>query len=160
MSLSVNFGITTDDPITVNKTFSARFTKELDPLDEVDEINPYFELQYDSSYFSNQINYAYVPTFKRYYFVKKALLPSNMMGLQLNVDVLKSNEEGIMNTSCIIRRTGALNNPTYVQDANLPIEQSRQNVNVFPFDGTSPHGVKNSTTGEYVTAAHLVIHTI
>lgn len=160
MSLSVIFGTTTDDPITVNKDFSTAFTTDLNPLEAVDEINPYFELKYNAQYFTNQINYAYISTFKRYYFVKKILLPSNMMGLQLNVDVLKSNESDIMDTSCIIVRTGGLSKPTYTQDSKLPIEQGRQNIRVFPFDANSPHGVKDGTTGEYVTGTHLVIQTI
>lgn len=153
MSFPVVFYNNTDDPIVLNKTPSQLFSKTMDPLGEVNELNPYFEVKYHTDY--NNVNYAYIDTFKKWYFVVKSLLPDNMWGLQFVVDPLMSNKTAIEELTCVIKRTGKEGSkPSYVQDELLPIEKGRQFLYKFPFD-SSPHG----TVGPHM-GAHLVIHTI
>lgn len=156
MAFDVDFYINTDDPATLNKTPTKQFTTPMSPIGEVNELSPYFEVQYSSNY--DSINYAYISEFGRWYFVSKSLLPNNMYGLSLTVDVLKSNETEIGNLTAVITRTGGITKPTYSQDPLLPIEPSRKLLKTFNFS-SSPHGIK-SGNNTYTTGVHLVIHTI
>lgn len=156
MSFSVNLYTITDDPIVVNKSIPETYiTVTLDPIGDIDELNPYFELEYSDSY--DDINYAHISKFGRYYFVKKILLPKNRYGFQLTVDVLKSNETNILGLNTTIVRTGGIKKPTYVQDALLPIEPSRQYCRVYRFS-SSPHAGYDGS--QHHTYKHLVLHTI
>lgn len=152
MSLIVDFYTNTDDPIVLNKTPISRFQKEMNPLGEISELTPYFEVKYSSDY--DNINYARIGKFGKYYFVTKALLPSNMYALYFSVDPLMSNKTAIENLTCVIKRTGKIDKPTYVQDSLLPVEKGRQILYRYPFD-SSPHGTSGGSMG-----AHIVIHTI
>ena len=153
MSFTVNLYKVTDDPIVVNKTIPQTSASiVMSPVGDIDELTPYFEVDYSQAY--DDINYAYISKFDRYYFVKKILLTKHRYGLQFNVDVLKSNETEIFNLTTTITRTGKLSKPTYVQDSLLPIESNRQFVRAFHFDGTSPH-IDNG----YVQS-HLILQTI
>lgn len=142
----------TDDPIVLNKTPEQLFVKNMKPLGEINELNPYFEVKYSSAY--DNVNYAHIAIFDKWYFVVKSLLTNNMWGLQFIVDPLMSNKTAIENLTCVIKRTGSIAAPTYVQDELLPIEKGRQTLYKYPFD-RSPHGTSGGTMG-----AHVVIHTI
>lgn len=148
----VTFYKNTDDPIVLNKTPEQMFVKNMKPLGEINELNPYFEVKHHTDY--DNVNYAYIGIFKKWYFVVKSLLPNGMWGLQFIVDPLMSNKTAIENLTCVIKRTGSISAPTYVQDELLPVEKGRQTLYKYLFD-SSPHGTSGGTMG-----AHVVIHTI
>ena len=152
MSFTVTFYNNPDDPIVLNKTPRELFSTPMTPLGEINELNPYFEVKYSSAY--DSVNYAHIAIFDKWYFVVKSLLTNNMWGLQFIVDPLMSNKTAIENLTCVIKRTGSISAPTYVQDELLPIEKGRQTLYKYPFD-SCPHGTSGGTMG-----AHVVIHTI
>ena len=150
MPLAVTFGYTLDEPRVVNKSFSGTNVQML-PNNDVNVLSPEFIIEYNSSL--ADVNYAWIQEFKRYYFVKVAVLPNKRMRFNLVVDVLMSNSVKLLATEFTIIRTGDLPHPTYVNDPNFPLEPHRKNGwrKNFQF---CPH-----TDGQY-TGIHLVIHTL
>lgn len=151
-TVTVNFNKTTDDPIVLNKTYSPIKHKDLNFRDTVDLLTPKLIIQYDADLL--ECNYAEIPLFNRFYFVKIKVLPSNSMLLEFYVDVLMSNKTEIESISAIIIRTGKHSKPTYVPDKSLPLDPNRIGDIETPIYFSSPHG--DNTKLE----AHIVLHTI
>ena len=151
-TVTVNFSKTSDDPIVLNKTYSPIKSKDLNFRDLVDVLYPRIIIQYDADLLD--CNYAEIPMFNRFYFVKVKLLTSNSMSLEFNVDVLMSRKNEIAALPSIIIRTGALSKPTYTPDETLPIDPNRIGDIETPIYFTSPHG--DNTKLE----SHIVLHTI
>ncbi len=61
-------------------------------------------------------NYAYIPDFGRYYFITdKQVITTNLVKLNLQVDVLMSFQNEILNTPCLIERSAEYYNK-YITD--------------------------------------------
>lgn len=64
-------------------------------------------------------NYAYIPAFDRYYFVKPTILDGNRMECALSIDVLMTFKNDIKNLDCVIARNSNKYN-SYFHDMELP----------------------------------------
>lgn len=66
-------------------------------------------------------NYAYIPDFARYYFIKNIESMSNeLVTIHLSVDVLMSYKDYIKNLSAVVSRSETYNN-TFLNDSLLPL---------------------------------------
>lgn len=63
-------------------------------------------------------NYAYIPAFDRYYFMKPTILDGNRMECELTIDVLMTYKDDIKNLECVIGRNSN-NYNSYFHDDNL-----------------------------------------
>lgn len=67
-----------------------------------------------------QANYAYIPTFNRYYYITDIIsVRNNLWEIQMSVDVLMSYKEDILSTSCMISRNEFEYN-NFLVDSNVP----------------------------------------
>lgn len=87
--MNATFYRTSDDDLKVNKTLTsiAAFTT-IKLLDEENIDEPAFVIALNENYLP--INYAYIPKFNRYYFVKIDILNNNLMRFNMKVDRLMS----------------------------------------------------------------------
>lgn len=87
----------------INKVLTNEITKELNLKDEVDILNPTFNLLIFDGIFN--YNYAYVPSFNRYYFINGiTILTRTIAQLNLKVDVLESWKEDILHATAHITK--------------------------------------------------------
>lgn len=77
-------------------------------------INPTLELQKTDSNLIYEFNYAYIPTFKRYYFVNDIVSFRNLWRISLTVDVLATYRTDIYNSSQYVLRSRMASNPDIV----------------------------------------------
>lgn len=88
----------------------------------------------------SKINYAYVPEFKRYYFVKQiTYVKKDLYEVNCHVDVLESFKDDILNLNCRIgRQTGEYNlllsdNEIHIrQDNRVVIKSFSNNIDFTP----------------------------
>lgn len=74
---------------TINKDTELIVEKTIALKSECDIVNPYLILKFDDNL--SLSNYAYIPSFKRYYFITSIeILTKNLVGISLHVDVLES----------------------------------------------------------------------
>ena len=88
-------------------------------------------------------NYAYIPAFKRYYYIKNVnAYRSGLCIVSMTVDVLKTFSQAILNSSCIITRSGKSADAIYsLPDDSYPIKQSETtHVIAYPelYSNTDP----------------------
>lgn len=84
-------------------------TKEATVYDDTDPVNPLFIFN-DGINIPLNINYAYVPTYSRYYTARPELMSDGNYGLYCTVDVLTSFINDIAYVPCIIEREQSHNN--------------------------------------------------
>ena len=88
-------------------------------------------------------NYAYIPEFKRYYFINNVSSFRNTLTvISMTVDVLKTYESTILNSLCIITRSGKSADAIYsLPDDRYPVKQSETtHVIAYPelYSNTDP----------------------
>lgn len=94
-------------------------------------------------------NYAYIPDFGRYYFITdKQIITTNLVKLSLQVDVLMSFQNEILNTPCHIERSTEMYNK-YINDN----EQTAYN---FPMVLTKAFSTSFDTPKLYLAVASSV----
>lgn len=86
-------------------------------------------------------NYAYIPTFDRYYFIDRQIFTDGKWRIYMSVDVLASWKESILNTSEYVLRN-EYNNDPYIVDTTYPVKagptvQSVTIPELFSPDGSS-----------------------
>lgn len=92
----------TEELITVDKTLTDEIDLTGNLKGKSDVVEPTFILE--SSTGVNR-NYAYIPDFGRYYFIKKIeVVRNNVYLLQLSIDVLMTYSTQIKALTCIIKR--------------------------------------------------------
>lgn len=91
-----------EELIKVDKTITDEVILSGALRNKSDVVEPVF--LYESSTGINR-NYAYIPDFGRYYFIKKIeVVKNNFYQLQLSIDVLKTYATQIKALTCIIKR--------------------------------------------------------
>lgn len=128
--------------------------------ESVDVLNPVITVNADTAYLD--YNYAYIPSFGRYYFFSAppSLVRTGVFQLFLHVDVLMSFKgtpeasysDGFLGNSGYVQTSMRYGN-FYLVDGNLPIQQNTKLTNVQNFptlfskrDGSSPYSfVINAT---------------
>lgn len=83
----------------------------------------------------NTVNYIYIPDFGRYYFVKdKRELQGGRIEYICHVDVLTTNQTGVLNLNAIVNRSSS-NGNKYIVDGEVGVLNYRsQNIINFPDD--------------------------
>lgn len=102
--MTVTFYNCSDDERVINKTVSDGVTVEARPYEGCSVLQPSLILEYNADILSR--NYAYIPEWKRYYYVGNASVEiGNRMVIPLRVDPLKSWEESIRNVPLVAERS-------------------------------------------------------
>lgn len=84
-----------------------------------------------TSALANNINYAYIQTFGRYYFIESKDVSQQRIYLTLHVDVLESARSQILNNGAVIgRSTNQFN--TYIPDTDMP-QLNECDITTTPF---------------------------
>lgn len=108
-----------DDKRVINKTLTDEAVYNCEFLDKVDMITPAMRLYCSATTFTN--NYVYIPTFDKYYFVVNSSVDSaRTIILQLQLDVLKTYENKLLNSDFLIVRNENIKS-NYIEDSKLPI---------------------------------------
>ena len=119
MNVSITLYQNFSDPTFVNKkksvvkTCSCQITESVD----VDELDLLFDM--DSSL--NICNYAYIDSFKRYYFLVPGVKNGNQMTMRATSDPLSSFWDSMKGSECIAERSTSHQNPELV-DELLPFK--------------------------------------
>ena len=80
---------------TINKDTELIVEKTITLKNDCDLVNPYVVLKLDNVLFLS--NYAYIPQFKRYYFITGIeILSKTLVGVSLHVDVLEIFKDNIL----------------------------------------------------------------
>ena len=98
-----------------------------------------------------QINYAYIPDFKRYYFVDDiTALNDGLLELKLSVDVLMTYADSLLSLQLEIVRASSLNSKLYI-DPEMPLQANK--LLSYKKIGLFPESVSDSTNNYYLTVA-------
>lgn len=83
--------------------------------DNCSVIDPVIQIEDYSGFDFSEVNYAYIPDFKRYYYINNITLKNKLVELSMHVDVLMSYRDEIRtNTAVISRQENNYN--LYLQD--------------------------------------------
>ena len=141
MSIKVKFGISSANPITINKdeyiTWKTNFI-DCDLFQAFNIQKPTFKLHFNSTIMD--CNYIYIQDFNRYYFMKEPdLIPGTAMIIQADEDYLYTNKTEILNLNCNIRRQeyfqDDLGRDKFLMD-NKITKTGKSLMDVQPFKGT------------------------
>lgn len=124
----------TDEKNKINKNIpSGRdFTGTL--RSDADVVNPAIRIEAPADAVCGY-NYAYIPAFKRYYFIKNVnAYRDDLSVITLAVDVLTTFQSSILNSKCILSRSSRGGDAMYdLPDERLPVKQSAT-THVFLYD--------------------------
>lgn len=143
----MDFGKSTDDKRTVNKTFTSSITASASIYGDVSILAPRFLVDYNSTIIN--CNYCYVAAYYRYYYITNVTLSAgDRMIVSCSVDPLKSFASEINNLNAtIVRQENASDN--YLPDScmtptsNKNIETFVLTNNVFNVRGGQAHSSNN-----------------
>lgn len=139
-----------DDSRVINKTLGTPLNGntpiQLYLREDTNILSPEVSFPYSATYAG--ANYAYIPEWKRYYFISDMYVtPAARLYLRLYIDVLKTYASGILNCNCNVMRSESAG-VNYVHDSELPINPDKCGyINTFlpsPFTNT---GGKNICVG-------------
>lgn len=93
----------------------------------------------------NEYNYAYIPQFDRYYFIKGITnYRNNLWILELECDVLMSFKSSILNMNCILIETEDRGADRYLADSRVWVAKVKDKTDIINF----PNGLL--ANGEYI----------
>lgn len=94
---------------TINKDTELVVEKTITLKNECDLVNPYVVLKLDDVLFLS--NYAYIPKFKRYYFITGIeILSKTLVAVSMHVDVLESFKDNILAGTVHITESSGVDN--------------------------------------------------
>ena len=97
---------------TINKNTELIVEKTITLKNDCDLVNPYVVLKLDDVLFSS--NYAYIPKFKRYYFITGIeILSKTLVAVSMHVDVLESFKSDILAGTVHITESSDTNTNSY-----------------------------------------------
>ena len=97
---------------TINKDTELIVEKTITLKNDCDLVNPYVVLKLDDVLFLS--NYAYIPKFKRYYFITGIeILSKTLMAVSMHVDVLESFKSDILAGTVHITESSDSNTNSY-----------------------------------------------
>lgn len=98
-----------------------------------------------------QYNYAYIPDFNRYYWIKNWVLENNIDVAYMTVDVLASWKTPLLNNSCYVLRAQSDYNG-YIKDTKYPVTAGTPTISGSVFQGTNynPLNPAPNSYGVYV----------
>lgn len=110
---------------------------DVEVTEPTDILEPALTFGYDPSYLN--VNYVYIPLYKRYYFTGEPVIHGNFITINCNVDVAMSHKNALLN-SYIIAERSASRPDAYIPDNCVSdkgtISYSFRKSGVVPF-GTS-----------------------
>ena len=112
---------TLDNENVINKDLILKYTINIKLKDNVGIINPVITLNDKNTMDFNTCNYAYLPDFKRYYFIRSIENVSNdVWNLNLESDVLESFKNDIL-YSVVEINTGLKNGDYYASNPKIEV---------------------------------------
>lgn len=118
-----------DETNKINKTLTNEIVLNGTLKDETSVINPIILIEANNL---TQYNYCYIPLFKRYYFIKDiTVVRNNLFRLFLDIDVLMSYKDEILNLDCIVNKQENNSTP-YVND-NSRIYENRNFTSIINY---------------------------
>lgn len=119
----------------VNKSLSSETVLSGSLRDESRVINP--EVLIESST-PLSFNYVYIPSFHRYYYIRDIVAyRTNLWLLKLDVDVLMSYKEDILDLNCIISDTEEYKGDDYLSTSPSWISKVKAKTSILTFNGSS-----------------------
>lgn len=145
MSLTINFGTTTDPVNCPNKTYTTIRTITGKATEAENLLNPSFVIDYDEKMLP--CNYCEITDWNRFYFCKVVLENGNNMRIICTTDPIKTFWDSIKIVPMTIVRSTSFGKPTYVQDGMLPIDEERTlapKIIYFDTINSAPYDVINT----------------
>ena len=129
--MNINFYKNTSDNNVLNKNITLISTHNIKLKDECNIMTPSILIHSD---ISNDINYAYIEKWGRYYYVRdKKSLNNGIYEVNLTVDVLMSFKQKILTLKCIIDKQQDLTNINkYYNDGSF-IVSSKEFIKTINF---------------------------
>ncbi len=146
--MTIDFMVSKDEPEKINKTPSLVVTLEGSLKNETSIKNPTILVQ------GNPIgaNYAYIPEFKRYYFIEDiTIVRDNLFTVKMRVDVLYTYRNEIQNLTCVIEKQYGSNTDMYIDDGTYRFENKISNEVV-----SFPNGFNDNPDYILLTAGGIV----
>ena len=141
--MTLNFYTNNSSNKALDKNLTSVVSLSGNLREESSVINPSILIEYSGFIGAN---YAYIPEFQRYYFIKEITsVRKNLWRVDMHVDVLSSFKSAIRNNTAIIERAQGYYD-LYLEDNMLPIEQST-------FSTTYALGNDFSQSGVYMLAS-------
>lgn len=126
----------------VDKSLSAAYPLVGTLRDDCDIINPQILVKADSL---SAYNYAYIPEFNRYYFIKEINIYRNELWIvSLSVDVLMSYKNDILELSVILQESEIAGINNYLSDDRVWFNSVKDKTDIINF----PNGLLEN--GEYI----------
>lgn len=137
--VTVTFMNNSSDNNIVDKVVSTVSSADCALKDPTEMVNPV--LRVASDVITSGVNYCYIPSLGRYYFVRnKRQMTAGMMEVDLHVDVLMSFKESIRQATALVEVTGNAVNPYIESDIWTP--DVRRTTHVKKFESGFNHDPK------------------
>lgn len=115
MSFNIVFMYNNEPMNKINKTPVEKFTLTGELKEESSVVDPVITIQYENPI---DANYAYIPEFNRYYYIKDITSVRNgYWRITMHTDVLKTFSEGILSSPCIVAKSSSRFN-LYLNDSD------------------------------------------
>lgn len=145
MSFLINFMYNNEPMNKITKTPTDVFSLEGTLRDESSIVDPIILIQHEDPVSAN-VNYAYIPKFRRYYYIKNIeAVRTGLWRITMHTDVLKTFSQGILNSPAILAKSSQKFN-LYLHDTDYKCQQ-----NNIIMTKTFPQGFDLATSRYIVT---------